>query len=378
MQCPDPKWPGAEEYMAEFVTKAERLHIPLTGSLELTHRCNLDCVHCYLGPRAGREALGDSEIGAARMHLLIDEITEAGCLNLLITGGEPLLREDFPEIYRHAKENGLLVTVFTNGTIITDDITGLFCDLPPLEVEISVYGATAPVYESITRVRGSFERCMEGIRSLLDRGIRVNLKTILMTMNRHEYAAIENIARELGVRFRFDAAVSPRLDGDNGPLSLRVSPEEAIENEISGSGKAQTWTKFFEKYKDCTLGAELYGCGAGLSLFHVDPFGQLSPCMMALDIKHDISAAGFSAGWKNITPRIRDKKAGTDFGCKGCLKINFCGYCPGFFRLENGREDAPSEYLCRMGGLRFEYVQNMMKGDQSGRSEKNSSEAAIY
>ena len=371
MLCHQPKWPSTEEYLEEFVAKAERLHVPLAGSLELTHRCNLDCVHCYLGPRAERQAHQDREIGTARIHALIDEITEAGCLNLLITGGEPLLREDFPEIYRHAKENGLLVTLFTNGTTITGSILDLFCDLPPVEVEISIYGATAPTYESITRLPGSYEKCMWGIRSLLDRGLRVNLKTMLMTVNRHEFAAMENMARELGVRFRFDAAISPRIDGDNTPLSLRVPPEEAIEKEMSDPGKVQNWKKFFKRFKDRTLGPELYGCGAGLTAFHIDPFGRLLPCMMALDMGYDTSGVGFKTVWDNIMPRIRDKKAGADFACRGCVKINMCGYCPGFFRLENGIEDVRSEYLCKMGSLRFQYIQDhAVKGDHDGQPEK--------
>ncbi|MFI5294156.1 MAG: radical SAM protein [Thermodesulfovibrionales bacterium] len=371
MQCHDTKWPDTGEYLEEFIAKAEQLHIPLAGSLELTHRCNLNCVHCYLGQQAKRQVLRDREMSAARIHTLIDEITEAGCLNLLITGGEPLLREDFPEIYRHAKGNGLLVTVFTNGTIIGEKTIELFCDLPPVEVEISVYGATEHVYESITSVHGSYKKCLLGIRGLLENGVRVNLKTILMTINRHEFTDMENMAKELGVRFRFDAAISPRMDGDNSPLGLRVPPEEAIEKEMSGAGKVESWKTFFEKFKDRTLGSGLYGCGAGLTAFHIDPFGHILPCMMALDMRYDISEAGFKEGWDNIMHRIRDKKTAADFACRGCVKINLCGYCPGFFRLENGLEDVPSEYICRMGGLRYEYIHDhAMKGDHGGQPEK--------
>jgi MoaA/NifB/PqqE/SkfB family radical SAM enzyme len=91
---------------------------------------------------------------------LIDDITDAGCLYFLITGGEPLLREDFPTIYQHAKENGLIITIFTNGTLINDKIIALFNEFPPHEVEVSIYGATASVYEKITQVAGSFHKCL--------------------------------------------------------------------------------------------------------------------------------------------------------------------------------------------------------------------------
>ena len=157
IQCRESEWLTTGEYLAEFSSKAERLRIPFSGSIDLTHRCNLDCVHCYLGPRAERRT-GAAEMSTGRILSLLDEITDAECLNLLITGGDPLIREDFPVIYSHAKKNGLLVTIFTNGTLLTDRVLDLFVDLPPLEVEISIYGATAPTYEKITRVPGSYER----------------------------------------------------------------------------------------------------------------------------------------------------------------------------------------------------------------------------
>jgi len=155
---------------------------------------------------------------------IIDEITDAGCLHLLITGGEPLLRDDFPAIYGHAKKRGLLVTIFSNGTLITERVIGMFRELPPHEVEISLYGATAPTYEKITGVPGSYEKCMLGIKLLAENNIKVNLKTILMTLNSHELSEMEKIARGFGARFRFDAAISPCFGGDKTPLKLRVSP----------------------------------------------------------------------------------------------------------------------------------------------------------
>jgi radical SAM protein with 4Fe4S-binding SPASM domain len=300
----------------------------------------------------------------------LDEITEAGCLNLLITGGEPLLREDFPEIYRHAKEKGLLVTVFSNGTLITGKVIELFRHYPPLEVEISLYGATAGTYEKITGVSGSFEKCMSGIKRLLDSNIKVNLKTILMTMNSHELFAMQHIAEGLGVRFRFDAAISPCITGDKSPLDLRVSPEEAIEKELSDPNRFRLWKKYFEGIRGRVLADNLYGCGAGVTGFHVDPSGSLQPCMMTLDIHHDLSDSGFLEGWNNITLRIKEKKAAAEFACRGCEKINLCGYCPAFFRLENGAEDVRSDYICKIGNLRYQYLTNHFQGGEDHDTEE--------
>lgn len=372
MKCKEPVWPGTKEYMEDFTARIEKLRIPLSGSLELTHRCNLNCVHCYLGPRDERQVHEGREMSTGRVLSLLDEMIAAGCLNLLITGGEPLLREDFAAIYRHARGNGLLVTVFTNGTMVTDDIIQLFRELPPVEVEISLYGATAATYESITGVPGSYEKCLRGVNSLLKNGTRVDLKTVLMTLNSHELYDMENIAKDFGVKFRFDPAISPCLNGNGDPLRLRITPEEAIEKEMADPLRVERWGKFFETFKDSTLGKDLYGCNAGLAAFHLDPSGRLMPCMMTMDIGYDISGSPFMTGWENIMPRIRDRKAGADFACRGCKKINFCGYCPAFFRLENGREDRYSEYLCRLGNLRLQYIyEHRSKGEHNGPQKRS-------
>jgi radical SAM protein with 4Fe4S-binding SPASM domain len=367
IQCPQREWLSTEKYLEKFSSKAERLRIPISGSLELTHRCNFNCVHCYLGPQSERLKKEAVEMSTDRILSLLDEITAAGCLNLLITGGEPLIREDFPVIYRHAKKNGLLITLFTNGTLLNGKVLDLFVDLPPLEVEISIYGSTASTYERITRVPGSYERCFQNIERLLEKDIKVNLKTILMTINSHELEEMENIAGKFGVRFRFDAAISPYINGDKTPLKFRVSPEEAIEKEFSDRKRLQSWIKFYEKFKDWTLGNTLYVCGAGVTGFHIDPYGYLQPCMTTLEIRYNITKAEFMSGWKDITQHISNKKTKADFTCRGCEKINLCGYCPDFFRLENSSESLCSDYLCKMGNLRFEYItNNLSKGGHSG------------
>lgn len=376
MECQERRLPDSEEYFSQFLEKSRRLRIPLSGSIEVTHGCNLRCIHCYLGPR-GRRPL-EREMPGGRIFSLIDEITDAGCLNLLITGGEPLLRPDFPAIYRHAKERGLLVTVFSNGTLISEEHLQLFADLPPLEIEISLYGSTARTYEEVTRVPGSYARCMRGIKSLLDGGVKVNLKTILMTVNRHELHAMEEIAKAFGVRFRFDAAISPCIDGERTPLALRVSPEEAIEIEFSDSEKVARWKRYFEKAKDHFLTDDLYGCGAGVTGFHIDPKGFLQPCIMTLDVQYDLSNGSFQQGWAEIASRLRERKAGAGFACRGCDKINLCGYCPAFFRLENGAEDARSEYLCRMGEYRHQRIKDdCPEGDDHGGEGRKDIQAAL-
>jgi len=353
MECTQAKQLSNTDYLRQFSRKAAQQRIPLSGSIDLTHRCNLRCVHCYIGSRAAQQ-----ELSAAQLVSILDEITDAGCLYFLITGGEPLLRKDFADIYRHARTNGLLVTVFTNGTLITDEILELFRDLPPRQIEISLYGATAETYERITGIPGSFERCLKGIQRLLALQLNVKLKTVLMTLNRHEFFDIQEIAKEFGIEFRFDPAVFARLDGDKTPLQLRVPVDEAIEKDLSDQDRLRAWLEYFRRRKDLAATDALYQCGAGLTYFHIDPHGDLRPCLMIPKPAYSLLKGSFLAGWRDVMPRIRRKKPGASYPCNRCEKRILCGFCPAFFALENGAEDARSDYLCALGHVRFHAIRN--------------------
>ncbi len=96
--------------------------IPISGSMEVTQRCNNQCLHCYNNLSAGDPKARDEELSFAEYRQIIDELVDAGCLWLLFTGGEIFIRKDFFDIYTYARQKGLLITLFTNGTLITSDI----------------------------------------------------------------------------------------------------------------------------------------------------------------------------------------------------------------------------------------------------------------
>lgn len=347
---------GDAEYMRRFSAGVTKMRVPLCGSIALTNACNLRCVHCYCGPSHPGPDIGEREMTTGSCLRILDEIKDAGCLYLLLTGGEPLLRPDFAEIYSRAKKNGLMVTLFTNGTLIDDAILGLLGDLPPRRVEISLYGATAATHDSITASVGSFDACRNGIERLLDRGIKVQLKTLLMTRNRHEFQSIEKMAKDYGTPFRFDACIFPSLGGRRQPVLLRVSPDEIARTDFADGQRLESWREYYATRSELPPTARLYGCGAGVNSFWIDAAGNLQPCVMVRRIRLNIIDAGFGPGWKRIVEQMDATVAGPDFECNGCSKKALCGYCPGFFELESGSEKERSEFLCAVGQRRFELL----------------------
>lgn len=137
--------------IARYLVKAAETRTPLSATFELTHRCNFRCVHCLLGDQNAISNHRHRELSTERVKAMLDEMVEAGTLFLAITGGDPMLRPDFTEIYVHAVQIGLLVTVFCNGSLVTDKIVQTFIKYPPRKVEITLYGATRETFESITQ-----------------------------------------------------------------------------------------------------------------------------------------------------------------------------------------------------------------------------------
>ncbi|MEO1482985.1 MAG: radical SAM protein [Myxococcota bacterium] len=345
-------------WMRAFNERAFKERIPVSGMLELTSRCNLRCVHCYLGSQEEQHKKRSLEMDTERVKAVIDEMAAAGCMFLVITGGDPMMRKDFPEIFVHAKRQGMFVTVFCDGVLVTEKIVELFKEWPPRTVEISLYGATAETYEKVTRIPGSYDKCIRGIERLLDAGIDVALKTVLMTVNEHELEAMREIARGYGCKFRFDAAIFPCLpDSSKDPLELRVDPKRAVELEMQDEKARDGWLKYHETRKNNPPKETLFRCGAGLTSFYVGPLGELSPCVMTTQYRYSSDGATFRERWDNELRELRAAKPKrADYECNSCGKRTLCSGCPAFNWLESGESDKKSDYVCATTHARWDAV----------------------
>jgi radical SAM protein with 4Fe4S-binding SPASM domain len=326
--------------------------IPVNGTLELTFRCNLRCAHCYCNLPANNQDAAEEELKTDEILSIFDQIAEAGCLWLLITGGEPLLREDFVEIYTYAKKKGFLITLFTNGTLMTPHIADHLREWPPHAVEITLYGATRRTYEKITGVPGSYERCSRGINLLLERKVPLELKTMVTTLNHHELFQIKEFADKLGVKFRFDPVLNSRLDGSKAPCNFRLTPEEVVALDLADGERVKEWRRFCEKFIGPHPSDYLFLCGAGASAFHIDPYGQMSACLMTRFKEYDLRRASFNEGWYRWMPEFLKLKPKGDYPCGNCDLIALCGQCPGWAWLEHANPESRVDYICHIAHLR--------------------------
>ena len=313
----------AEIPLSQFLEEAGayRHRTPLEGTLETTFRCNLSCVHCYVNQPAGDAAERARELPLARLLRLVDEIAAEGGLDLLLTGGEVLLRPDFPELYLHAVRAGLRVTVFTNGTLVTDRVAELFAEFHPACVEITLYGMTRETYERVTRVPGSYERCLEGIRKLQARGVPLKLKTMVLTWNADEVADMRRFAEGLGVDFRHDSLLNPRVDcGANRNPELQVGAERAVAIDLLDPALRASYEQSYRAAVAAGPEAseEVYTCGAGQMGFTVDPYGRLQLCQLSRRASFDLRRESFARGWHEFLPEARSRRWQQDAVCRRC------------------------------------------------------------
>jgi radical SAM protein with 4Fe4S-binding SPASM domain len=354
VECPHIPELSYGEFSKRLHEKVAGQRIPISGSLELTFRCNLRCVHCYAAH--GHHGIpGKQELTYKEICGILDQIADQGCLWLLLTGGEPLVRSDFLDIYTYAKHKGLIFTLFTNGTLITPRIADYLAEWRPFVVEITLYGRTQETYERITGIPGSHARCMRGIELLLERDVPLRLKTMLMTLNKHELGGIKAYAESLGVDFRFDPKINAGLDGSKEPLAFRLSPEEAVQIDLADAKRLRLWQDFCDKIQDVPIErGHLYICGAGLNSFHIDPYGQLSLCLVSRVPSYNLRQGSFREGWREFLPQVRYQKPQGDYQCGQCELLPICGQCPGWAQLEHGDPEKPVEFLCQLAHLRAE------------------------
>jgi radical SAM protein with 4Fe4S-binding SPASM domain len=322
---------------------------PIGGMIELNERCNLSCVHCFINQSAGSRLAKSKELSTAQIKAILDEISDAGCLFLTLTGGEPLLRQDFSEIYQYAKKRGMLITLFTNGTMLTPEIADGLASSPPQMVEITMYGATRETYESVTRVKGSYDRFVNGLHLLLERNIKVGLKAVILSVNKHELEAMQAFSEDLGLNFRYDGTIWPRLNGDQNAYPYRLSVEEMISLDRENPERYEKWEERRDAYKGVKVRNEyVFSCGAGLRTFHIDSSGQLSACIMVRKPSFDLNVVPFSEAWESLG-EIRHWKRQKHTICENCTVGGLCSQCPGWSLIVHGDYETPVDYICQLG-----------------------------
>ena len=329
-------------------------------TIELTERCNNSCQHCFINRPAADGAAQAAEMDTDFVKKILLQAAELGCLAVRFTGGEPLLRADFIELYRFARRSGFKVTLFTNARLITPELAALLAALPPGKpVEITVYGMSAQSYEAVTGVPGSFAQFRRGIRLLHENRIPFVLKMAVLPANRNDVPAYERWLKEIShgeMQPVYILNLHQRARPDNPAKNLRIrrlrlSSDEAVNILSQAAGYEKEFLEFCSKFSG-PQGGQLFTCGFGQSLY-VDAYGCVQGCssMRHPEMVYHLTQGTLEEALTRFFPQFYTLRAqNPDYlkRCAKCVLRGFCEQCPAQSWLEYGALDTPVEFLCRI------------------------------
>lgn len=349
----------------------ERGKPPLNNlDIELTERCNNNCIHCYINLPADDRSAMERELSTEQVKDILEKAAALGCLMVRFTGGEPLLRDDFEDLYIFARNLGLKILLFTNATLITPYMAELFARAPLLtKVEITLYGMKKESYEAVTRSPGSFEAAWRGVNLLLEKSVPFVVKGALLPPNKGEVDEFTQwsssvlgrdvpptLSKFFDLRCRRDSEDKNRLI-----KGLRASPEEVVvEFSRRGDRYREQMKQFFSKFTK-PQGDKLFSCGAGIRSGCVDAYGYFQLCLLLRhpDTVYELKKGSMKNALTDFFPKVRQMNAkNADYlaHCARCFLKGLCEQCPAKSWMEHGTLDTPIEYFCEIAHAQARYM----------------------
>lgn len=329
--------------------------------IELTERCNNACLHCCINLPANDRQAQARELGIEEWQDILRQAADLGALSVRLTGGEPLLREDFADLYLYARRLGLQVVLFTNTRLVTPELADLWARIPPRKpIEVTVYGLRANSYEAVTRSAGSFAEFERGLQLLLERHVPFVVKGALLPPNAAELEELDDWAATIpGMDHPPSLAIFFELRGRRDSearnrqiASLRPTPEEGL---TALARHADLYRQDLERFCARFLhapGDQLFICGAGQAPC-VDAYGMLQPCleMRAPELAYDLQRGSLRDALTQVFPQLDALRAtNPDYlaRCARCFLRSLCSQCPAKSWSESGTLDTPVEYYCQV------------------------------
>ena len=346
--------------------KGRRMGLPISGTFELCKRCNFNCKMCYVHRKGDTT---ENELTASQWLELGKKARDAGTVFLLLTGGEPLVRADFPIIYTGLKSLGLVVSINTNGFLLSDEIAELFIKNPPYKLNISLYGTDDESYQSLCGVP-AFSTVLKNIENLKTHGIQIKLNISITPDNCDKLDELYALVNRLGLNVKATTYMYPPVrtkDGKTGENSGRLSASKAAEYRVKWDEIRYGKNEFLRRVKGLEKGlylndkeciepkdsGEEMRCRAGSSSFWINYKGEMSACGVMTNEVFDTATLGFEEAWQRVrasTAKIRLPKE-----CTSCRYRHFCNVCAAVCYCETGSTDKKPEYVCELSRLTAEY-----------------------
>lgn len=337
-----------------LVDKASQRHIPLSAAFELLPLCNMDCKMCYLRlSKPETDALGGIRPPAQWLDLA-GQLRDAGMVFLLLTGGEPFLYPGFLELYTRLRRMGFILTINTNGTLLTEKEADILAENKPRRVNITLYGTDSDMYQIICGDPRGFDRAIRAIRLLRARNIDTKLNVTLVPENVSALDDFHKIAAEFDIPIEVNPYVVPACRERRRPFdaSTRLTPEQAadsyvrtLEHQLGDGFLSYIRGRLTLLRADSPVAPKkAMTCRAGRSSAWISWQGNLIPCAFLPEPQINVFDQGFSEAWDALLPQIEAVRLPAD--CSGCAMRGLCNLCAAFARCDSAGADKPPEFMC--------------------------------
>lgn len=341
----------------QLQARAAQHHIPLTGTFELTARCNLGCKMCYIRNSGDAHCIKQKEKTAAQWIDMGRQAAENGTLFLLLTGGEPFLRPDFQEIYKALAQMGFILSIYTNGTLLTERTMEWLSAMPPGKIAVTLYGASPQTYQQVTGDPYAYEKTLQGIDLLLDAGIETQLRMTVTKDNIRDFEALRGFAKEKTGDFSYTMILSePIRDGAGDAQGCRLSPQEIIALDIDSDVKQENGEiiRINDRQRSLPQPEGMF-CAGGKCSYWLSWDGSMLLCSLMETPSASPFETGFSPAWQKLVSAVSSVKSPND--CKSCQYRNYCAVCPGRLYAETGSFTQCSPYICEIARLLYNKYQ---------------------
>lgn len=344
------------------------MRAPFSAGIELTAKCNMNCVHCYAKPDRGHDDMTTEEF-----KMIFDALIEHGLIEVYFTGGEIFTRPDFEQVYVYAKKKGVLLSLLTNITLLNENHISLFKEYPVETISTTMYGYTEETYEKITGVKGSYRMFMNALELLQKHNIPFELKYIAMKQNFHEVNQAKEFGRKIGTPMMVSMNIHAMNDGTSDPVNLRMTPQEVFDFDMKDADRHDYWKDMakqilFGKIKRYPERASkrfaegfLYPCAIACQEVFITSDCKMQGCVRAPYYQFDLRKGSFDDGWEYLKQAILEKKASSAYKCLTCENTRFCEHCVGSFMLAYGSEEHVDPFACELAALRRTFVDASIK-----------------
>lgn len=322
----------------DFIQKLGESETLYSALIELTHKCNLSCKHCYV-INSKRSSL-QPELTTQQVFNLLDDLYDNNVFRIIFTGGEVFVRPDFLRILEYATSKRFLIDIYSNGINVSEEDIKKISKLNIRSFQSSLYGSNAITHDSITGQNGSFFATVKTLKLLSSLGIATNIKSSFMKNNFSEYNGIKALATDIGASFQPSFSIMPAIDGNKVALPLRVEDPLIISEVMEFARKSTTIDR------EMRLSAHI--CSAGLSGISIDPYGNVYACNTLRVKIGSILDSSIKDIWHNSFElkkiraiRNRDRKQ-----CVQCSHFDVCNFCPGIALTETGNMLKPYAEAC--------------------------------